>query len=318
MDKSICNLLGIQYPIIQGAMAWTSLSPLVAAVSEAGGLGVLGVGFAPVDVVKSEIKKTKALTNKPFAINVFLDDETILDRVTEIAIEENVSTIYADTLEDIDFDFAKKYVTRWHDAGMKCLIKIMTLKDAIVADRAGADAIIVKGWEAGGHVACESTLVLTPQVVDAVQCPVIAGGGIFDGRGIAAVYALGAVGIELGTAFLLAEECPIHLNAKQAVINAGDMSTVVTGLCTDEPSRQIANALSDQLLKVEASHPKEEAAKLLKEICGGSLRKGMVEGDMENGAVMVGQNVTAFKEIRSAKNIIEDFVQQANALGITM
>lgn len=318
MKEKICNLFGIQYPIIQGAMAWTSLSPLVAAVSEAGGLGVLGVGFAPVEVVQSEIKKTKTLTNKPFAINVFLDDEDVLDRVTEIAIDEKVPVIYADTLEDINFDFAKKYIDQWHDAGIKCLVKIMTLKDAIVADQAGADAIIIKGWEAGGHVACESTLVLTPQVADAVQCPVIAGGGIFDGRGIAAVYALGANGIELGTAFLLADECPIHQNAKQAVINAGDMSTVITGLCTGEPSRQIANALSDKLLQIEAEHPKEEAAKLLKEICGGSLHKGMVDGDMINGAVMVGQNVNAFKCIRSTAEIIQDFIKQAQALGVIL
>lgn len=316
MSNAVCEMFGIKYPIIQGAMAWTSLSPLVAAVSEAGGLGVLGVGFAPEAVVEEEIKKTKKLTDKPFAINLFLEDEKILDAVTEIAIREKVPVIYSDTLADVDYDLAKKYIDIWHEAGIKCVVKIMTLKDAVTADQAGADAVIVKGWEAGGHVALESTLVLTPQVADAVNCPVIAGGGIFDGRGIAATHILGAEGYELGTAFLLAEECPIHPNAKQAVIDAGDMSTAITGTCTGEPSRQIANALSDELLKIEAEHDRETASALLKEVCGGSLRKGMVEGDMENGAVMVGQNVSAFKEIRPVKEIIEELVEQARKLKV--
>lgn len=316
MSNVVCELLGIKYPIIQGAMAWTSLSPLVAAVSEAGGLGVLGVGFAPESVVEEEIKKTKTLTDKPFAINLFLEDEKVLDAVTEIAIQEKVPVIYSDTLADVDYDLAKKYIDIWHEAGIKCVVKIMTVKDAITADKAGADAVIVKGWEAGGHVALESTFVLTPLVVDAVNCPVIAGGGIFDGRGIAALNVLGAQGYELGTAFLLAEECPIHPNAKQAVIEAGDMSTAITGSCTGEPSRQIANALSDELLKIEAEHDRATASELLKEVCGGSLRKGMVEGDMKNGAVMVGQNVSAFKEITPTKEIIVKLVEQAKKLNI--
>lgn len=318
MNQNLCKLLNIQYPIIQGAMAWTSYSSLAAAVSEAGGLGVLGVGFAPPEIVENEIETTKAHTNKPFAINLFLEDETILDTITKIAIKHRVPIIYADTLTDIDGTFTKKYIDIWHAANIKCIIKIMTLKDAIIADQSGADAIIVKGWEAGGHVAYESTLVLTPQVVDVVQCPVIAGGGIFDGRGIAALHLLGAQGYELGTAFLLAKECPIHPNAKQAIINAGDMSTVITGTCTGEPSRQIANALSDKLLQIEATHDKETAAKLLKEVCTGSLRKGMSEGDIINGAVMVGQNVNAFTKIRPAKAIIDELIQQAKALGVEM
>lgn len=316
MNNSICEILNIKYPIIQGAMAWTSLSPLVAAVSEAGGLGVLGVGFAPKTIVDEEIKKTKALTSNPFAVNLFLDDEETLDAITEIAIREQVPVIYSDTLADVDYNLAKKYIDIWHAEGIKCILKIMTVKDSITADKAGADAVIVKGWEAGGHVAFESTFVLTPLVVDAVDCPVIAGGGIFDGRGIAALNILGAQGYELGTAFLLAEECPIHSNAKEAVINAGDMSTVITGTCTGEPSRQIANELSDELLKIEATHDRETASKLLKEVCGGSLRKGMVEGDMKSGAVMAGQNVSAFKRIKSAKEIIEELVEQARALKV--
>lgn len=312
MYNEICKILGIEYPIIQGAMAWTSTASLVAAVSNAGGLGVLGVGFAPKEIIQQEIRQTKELTDKPFAINVFVEHTNeIIDRVTEIAVEEKVPVIYADTLINFDYELTKKYIDIWHLHGMKVVVKVGVVADAITADRAGADIIITKGWEAGGHVAYEATMVLVPMVVDAVSCPVVAGGGIADGRGVVAVHALGAKGIELGTAFLVAEECSIHPNAKQAILDGEDMQTVVTGSCTDEPSRQIRNALSDELVRVEAENTKADAADKLRAICGGSLRKGMVEGDMINGAVMVGQNMPMIKEILPTKTIIERIIHDA-------
>lgn len=313
-NNRICKIFGIEKPIIQGAMAWASTAPLAAAVSEAGGLGVLGVGFAPPEFIEAQIWETRALTAKPYAINVFIEKEDVLATVTKVAVEGKVPVIYADTIVGLDPVLTEQYVRIWHEAGMKVVIKASILDDAIVADRAGADAVIVKGWEAGGHVTYESTMALAPLAAERCSCPVIAGGGIIDGRGIVAAMALGAEGFEMGSAFLMSEECAVHPNVKQAIAAAGDMSTVVTGTCTGEPCRQLKNPLSDRLCAIEAGNPQAKAAELVRELAASSLRLAMAEGDMVDGAVMVGQCASRLNTVRPAAEIIDGALAEARAI----
>lgn len=314
MNNRICELFSIRYPVIQGPMAWISTSSLVAAVSEAGGLGVLGVGFAPPDFVSSQIKETKALTGKPFGANVVLNLE-MLDKVTSIIIEEKVPVIYADTLGVLEYAHAKKYFDIWHKHGIKVISKVGTVNEARIAEKAGADVIIAKGWEGGGHVSFESTMVLVPQAADAISVPLIASGGIGDGRGMAASIVMGADGIEMGSAFMLAEECTIHPNVKQAMINAKDMDTVVVGMATGEPCRQIKNKLSDAILRIEAENIKEIAAEKLKPVAESSLKKAMLFGDVENeGAVMAGQIVGLLNAVKPAGTIMKEMIAEYNAV----
>ena len=314
MRNRICGVFGIDKPLIQGAMAWASNAPLVAAVSEAGGLGVLGVGFAPVEYVKLQIQKTKELTIKPFAINVFIETEENLAKITKIAIEEQVPVIYADTIIGLDEELTAKYIEIWHEHGMKVVVKASILNDAVIADRAGADAVIIKGWEAGGHVTYETTMTLVPLAVETLSCPVIAGGGIIDGKGIVAALALGAAGIEMGSAFLMSEECDVHPNVKAAIKDAGDMSTTVTGASTDEPCRQLINPLSEKMAEIETSYPKKEAAEKIRKIAGSSLRLAMEKGDLVNGAVMVGQCASRLNQVKRAVDIINEAIDEANLL----
>ena len=312
MEKNrVCEVLGIEKPIIQGAMAWASTAPLVASVSEAGGLGVLGVGFAPVEFIEAQIKETKSMTKKPFAINLFIESEELMERVTAIAAQEDVKVIYADTIIGLDPELTKKYVDIWHSHGMKVIIKASILNDAVIADEAGADAVIIKGWEAGGHVTYETTMTLVPLAVETLSCPVIAGGGIIDGKGIVAAMALGAEGFEMGSAFMMSEECDVHPNVKEAILAAGDMSTVVTGASTDEPCRQLVNPLSKKMAAIEAENPKRVAADLIREVAGSSLRLAMAEGDMVNGAVMVGQCASRLNEVRKAADILNSSLEEA-------
>jgi enoyl-[acyl-carrier protein] reductase II len=314
MGDRVCDLFSIRYPIIQGPMAFISNSSLVAAVSEAGGLGVLGVGFAPPEVIAKEIRDTKALTKKPFGANVQLIPE-MLQSVNGVILENPVPVVYADTINVLDYDLAKRYFDIWHEKGMKVLSKVGFLGDAITAEKAGADAIIVKGWEGGGHVTLIGTMALVPQAADVISVPLIASGGIGDGRGMAAALILGAQGIELGTAFMLADECPAHPNVKKAMIAAGDNDTVVVGMCTDEPCRQIRNKLSDEIACIEAGHVKAEAAEKLKPVAASSLMKAMLDGDVEEtGAVMAGQIVGLLKRVKPVKSIIGEIISDCRAL----
>lgn len=310
----ICEIFGIEKPIIQGAMAWASTAPLVAAVSNAGGLGVLGVGFAPVPFIEKQIAETKALTDKPYAINVFIEQEELLEKVTKVAVAGQVPVIYADTIIGLDPALTEKYIRIWHENGIKVVVKASILNDAVIADKAGADAVIIKGWEAGGHVTYETTMTLVPLAVETLSCPVIAGGGIIDGRGIVAAMALGAEGFEMGSAFLMSEECDVHPNVKAAIAEAGDMSTVVTGASTDEPCRQLINPLSDKLCAIEAENPKAVAAELVREMAASSLRLSMAEGDLVDGAVMVGQCASRLNEVRKAADIIDSAMTEARFL----
>ncbi|MDQ0495341.1 nitronate monooxygenase [Paenibacillus brasilensis] len=308
-NNRLCKVLGIEKPIIQGPMAWVSTVPLVAAVSESGGLGVLGVGFAPLDFIRDQIIATRNMMNKPFAINVIMTSE-LLDHVTKVASEEKPPVIYADTLVGLDLELSQKYFSIWHELGIKVIVKASTIQDAITAEKAGADAVIVKGWEGGGHTTYEATTVLVPQAANCLSVPVIASGGIADGRGMAAAIALGADGIEMGTIFMCAEETVVHANVKDAMLKAGDMETVITGYSTDEPCRQLKNKLSEEMTEIENKYSKREAAVKLKEVAESSLKKAMLEGDVEEkGAVMVGQIVPLITEIKSVKDIINDVLE---------
>lgn len=311
--NSVCKALGIKYPVIQGSMAWTATSSLAAAVSNAGGLGTLGVGFAPENVIREEIRKTRELTDKPFAANIFMIPE-MLKVNHPIFMEEKPPVVYVDVLANLDFDLAHEHFTQWHEAGMKIVYKASFISDAVKAEKAGADVVIVKGWEGGGHVTDETTMVLVPQAADLLHCPLVGSGGVADGRGMAACIALGAQGIEMGSAFLLAEECAVHEAFKQEIIKTGDMSTDITGLTTGEPCRQIRNPLSEKILKIEAEHVRKEAAELMLPLTTGSLRKAAMEGDLVNGAIMIGQNVPLLKKVRPAKEIIESIVAECEAI----
>lgn len=311
MSKNrVCTVLGIEKPIIQGPMAWAATAPLVAAVSNAGGLGVLGVGFAPPEIIEAQIHETRKMTDKPFGINVVMIPG-MLDEVTAIAEKEKVSVVYADTVQGLNLELCKLYFSKWKAAGAKIIVKASTMEDAFTAEKGGADVIIVKGWEGGGHVTFEATTVLVPQAVDSLSVPVVASGGIADGRGMAAVVALGAEAIEMGTVFLCAEETGIHPNAKQAVLEAGDMDMVITGMCTGEPCRQIENDLSHRILTIEAENSAVVAAEKVKDIAGSSLKNAMIDGDVETaGAVMAGQVAPLVKEIRPAVEIIDEVIQE--------
>ena len=202
----------------------------------------------------------------------------------------------------------------WHEHGIKVVVKASILNDAIIADNAGADAVIMKGWEAGGHVTYETTMTIVPLAVETLKCPVIASGGIIDGKGIVAAMALGADGFEMGSAFLMTEECDVHPNVKEAIIRAGDMDTVVTGTCTGEPCRQIINPLSEKLCRIEDENPKDVAADLIREMAASSLRLAMAEGDMVDGAVMVGQCASRLNKVKKAADVIRDAMSEAGQI----
>ena len=309
----VCEALGIEKPVIQGPMAWISTAPLVAAVSNAGGLGVLGVGFAPEEFIRMQIEQTRGMTDQPFAMNVIMIPDN-LEHVTKIVTEMHPPVMYADTIAGLDPEICRTYFDIWHKAGCKIVVKASFIEDALIAEAAGADVMIVKGWEGGGHVTFEATTVLVPQAADLLKVPVVASGGLADGRGFAAAIAMGAEGFEMGTAFMAASENVVHPNVKQAVIEAGDMSTVITGYSTDEPCRQIKNELANELIAIEAEHTKAEAAELLRPVAESSLKKAMMEGDMEQGAVMAGQITALIKEEKPAAMIIDDAIAMAKEI----
>lgn len=309
----VCEILGISKPIIQGPMAWTSMAPLAAAVSNAGGLGVLGVGFAPNEVIREQVDQMRKLTDRPFGMNTIMIPEN-LEHITNLIGEIKPPVMYADTIAGLNPDLCRKYFDIWHSFGCKVIVKASFIDDAKIAAEAGCDIVIVKGWEGGGHVTFEATTVLVPQAVELLDIPVIASGGIADGRGYAAAIAMGAEGIEMGTAFLSCPETPIHENAKKAVLDAKDMSSVITGYCTGEPCRQLKNRLSDEMTEVEANNTKDAAAEKLIPIAQSSLLNGMQKGDMENGAVMVGQIVALCNEEKTVEQVIDDTIAQAKEI----
>lgn len=315
---TLTSILKTDYPIIVGPMAWTSMAPLVGAVANAGALGVLGVGFSPNDVLEAQIKETQALTRRPFAINVTISTaaEANLTRITEIAKAHHIQFIYADSFEGLNAPLTKKWFQIWHAADMTIISKVMTAAEARVADQCGADVIIAKGVEGGGHMSKVGTLALVPEVVDCVHhAQVVASGGIVDGRGYAAACMLGASGIEMGTAFLAAEEGNISQAIKQAVVNAHAEDVVMTGYSTGAPCWQIKNTLSDQLNQIEQQYSPQEAAPKVAKLASGSLRIASQEGEIDQrGAIMPGQAVTLVTAIKPVAEILKTTYQSGRQL----
>lgn len=309
MGNRVCEALGIKYPVIQGPMAWTSMPPLVAAVSNAGGLGVLGSGAMPPDIIKAMADGIRAMTDKPFAANLFLDPGPMLDEACEAIIEAKFPVAYIDTLALLDEAVAMEYYKKFKDAGMKIVAKINYLSDAITAAKCGADVIIAKGMEGGGHCTKISGRVLLAECVENIPgTPIVASGGIATPRQAAGCTVAGAEGIEMGTAFMTTIECPTHPNVKQAIVNAIDRDVVACGQSTGEPSWQLRNTLADEMLKAEADLPWSEAAEIIRKESMGSLRAASLEGEVkERGAVLSGQVCGLIHDIVPVKYLVEDF-----------
>ena len=297
----LCDLLDVEYPIIQGGMAWVATGELAAAVSEAGGLGVIGVGNAPREVVRKEIEKTRALTRKPFGVNVYLLSP-LAEEIIDLVIEEKVPIVVTGAGNP------GKYIPRFKDEGIRTLSVVASVNLARRLERTGVDALIAEGMECGGHIGDIATMPLVPQIVDAVSIPVVAAGGIYDGRGLVAALALGASGVQMGTRFVCAKECVVHPNYKKAIIAARDRSTVVTGRSTGHPVRVLSNKLTKQFLEAEAKglSPKEIEA-----IGAGALRRAVVDGDVEYGSLMAGQVSAMVRKEESCKAIIDDIISGA-------
>lgn len=293
----ICELLGIEYPIIQGGMAWVATAELAAAVSNAGGLGLIAAGGAPADVVREQIKKARTLTDKPFGVNVMLMSP-FSDEVMEVVIEEKPAVVATGAGNP------GKYIERLKEAGIKIMPVIASVAMAKRMEKAGADAVIAEGTEAGGHIGELTTMVLTPQVVDAVSIPVVSAGGYADSRGTKAAFALGADGIQVGTRFICSTECIAHENYKNAVLKAKDRDAVVTGRSTGAPVRALKNKLTKEYQRLE----KEGASAEEIEALGvGGLRRAFQDGDIENGSLMAGQSAAMVHEIQPCAEIVKDY-----------
>ena len=304
MIKSpVCDILGIKYPVFQGGMAWASNHRLAAAVSNAGGLGIIGAGQMPPDIVVQEIRKAKESTDKPFGVNLILY-LSYIEELIDAVIKEKVAIVTTGAGN------AGPYIKRFHDAGIKVIPVIPSTALAKRMEKAGADAVIAEGMESGGHIGEITTMALVPQVADAVNIPVIAAGGIADYRGFAAALCLGASGIQMGTRFLATKECHIHQNWKNSVIKASDRDTVVTGRPTGHPVRVLKNKLAKMFLELEEKcAPIEEYEKL----GTGKLKAASVDGDAEMGSLMSGQIAGLIKEEKTVKEVIDEIVSQTEA-----
>ena len=296
--KTICDLLGISYPIIQGGMAWVATHSIAAAVSEAGGLGIIAAGHATGDWLREEIRACKSITNKAFGVNIMLLSPHA-DEVANIVVEEGIKVVTTGAGNP------GKYMDMWKEAGIKVIPVVPSVALAKRMEKCGADAIIAEGGESGGHIGELSTMALVPQVVDAVSIPVIAAGGIGDGRGIAAAFMLGACGVQVGTRFLVAEECDIPDTYKQRVIKATDLDAVVTGRSTGHPVRSLRNKLTREYSKLEKSGV---AVEELEKLGTGALRKAAIDGDVMEGSVLAGQISGMITKEQTASEIIEDMM----------
>jgi enoyl-[acyl-carrier protein] reductase II len=304
INTVICSLLNIKYPIFQGGMAQISDAELAAAVSEAGGLGVIASGNNTSEFIKKEIHKIKSLTDKPFGVNVMLLSPYAND-VSNLLIEEKVPVIITGAGNP------GKYLKLWKDAGIKVIPVVPSVAFAKHFEKLGADAIICEGTESGGHVGEITTMCLTPQVADAVKIPVIAAGGIGDGRGIAAALSLGAQGVQVGTRFLLASECNVHQNYKDKVLKANDTDTAVTGRKTGHPVRVLKNKLVNQFKEIEKNNGTVEE---MEQLGRGRLYKAAVEGDVDYGSVMSGQIAGLVNKEQSCKEIITEMFDEAETI----
>jgi enoyl-[acyl-carrier protein] reductase II len=305
MFKSIiCELLEIKYPLIQGGMAWIADAELASSVSNAGALGVIAAGYAPGEWVREEIRKTKQLTKKPFGLNIMLLNPNA-DEIARIAVEERVKVVITGAGNP------GKYVKMWKENNILVFPVIPSVALAIRMERAGADAVIAEGGEAGGHVGEITTMSLIPQVADAINIPVLAAGGIADGRGLAAAWMLGASGFQIGTRFLVAYECNVHKNYKQKILNAKDTSTIVTGRPTGHPVRIIKNRLARDFQQLDKRNASLEEYEKLGE---NALCRAAREGDMDYGSVMAGQSAGLVKKEQTCKEIVEEIFLEAKKI----
>ncbi len=301
IKADICSLLGISYPIIQGGMAWIADSSLASAVSNAGGLGVIGAGNNTPENVRKEIKRAKELTDKPFGVNIMLLSENA-EEVAKIVCEEGVKVVTTGAGNP------GKYMEMWKQHGVVVIPVVASVALAKRMERSGADMVIAEGCEAGGHIGELTTMALVPQIVDAVSVPVIAAGGIGDGRGMAAALMLGAKGVQVGTRFLVANECTVHENYKKKVIDSKDIDSVVTARSTGHPVRVLRNKLSREFVNLEKQYASFEE---IEKLGSGALRKAVVEGDVDTGSVMAGQIAAFVKKQESCEEIILDLVEGA-------
>ncbi|PKM47697.1 MAG: enoyl-[acyl-carrier-protein] reductase FabK [Firmicutes bacterium HGW-Firmicutes-8] len=297
----LCDLLGIEYPVLQGGMAWVSTAKLAAAVSEAGGLGIIGSGHNDARWVREQIIETRKNTSKPFGVNVMMMSPHV-EHVMQVILEERVPVITTGAGNPA------KYISQLKEIGTKVIPVIPSVALAQRLEKAGVDAVVAEGMESGGHIGELTTMALVPQVVSGVTIPVIAAGGIADGRGLVAALALGAQGIQMGTRFMCASECEIHENIKQMILKAKDRDTTVSGRSTGHPIRSLKNKLTKQYEEMERKCVPVEQ---LEELGIGRLRDAMIEGDSETGTVACGQIAGLVKEIQPAKVIIADIIQGA-------
>lgn len=298
---TITKLLGIKYPVFQGAMAQIARYQLASAVSNAGGLGIIASGGMSPEQLREEIVNCKKYTDKPFAVNLMLMMHNI-NEIIDVIIDEGVGIVTTGA------GTPRKYMPKLKEAGIKVIPVIPSVKAAKKMEELGCDAVVVEGMEAGGHVGESTTMALLPQVTSAVNIPVIAAGGIADGRGVAAAYCLGASGVQMGTVFLATEECPVSENYKNAIIEAIDTSTTLTGTKFGAPVRGIKNELTKRYHELEE---KSSTLMELEELTLGSLRKAAYEGDVENGSIMSGQIAGLVNEIRPVKDVIEGIFEEA-------
>ena len=301
MQTRITKLLEIEYPVIQGGMAWVAEYHLAAAVSNAGGLGIIGAASAPPEVVREQIREAKKLTDKPFGVNVMLLNPNAAE-VAQIVIEEGVKVVTTGAGNP------GKFMDAWKQAGVVVIPVVASVAMARMMERAGADAIVAEGMESGGHIGEQTTMSLLPQVVDAVSVPVIGAGGIGDGRGMAAALMLGAEAVQLGTRFIVAKESTVSQAYKDRVIGAKDIDSVVTGRSTGHPVRSLRNTMTRQYLEMEKNNVSFEK---LEHLTLGALRKAVVDGDVAMGTVMAGQIAGMIKKEQTCAEIIQEIVQEA-------
>lgn len=304
MKTKITELFGIDVPIIQGGMAWVAQYPLAAAVSNAGGLGIIGAGGAPAEWVKDQIQQAKKLTDKPFGVNIMLMNPEA-DAIAKVVAEEKVAVVTTGAGNP------EPYVPMWKEAGIKVVPVVASVALAKRLERIGADAVVAEGTESGGHIGELTTMTLVPQVVDAVSIPVIAAGGIADGRGVAAAFMLGAQAVQMGTHFVATKESIVHQNYKNRILKAKDIDSKVTGRTTGHPVRTLRNRMTSQYLKLEAEGATLEE---LEKMTLGGLKKAVVDGDVDYGSVMAGQSAGLVKEELSCKELIDKLMNEAQEL----
>lgn len=302
--NTLTKLLGIKYPILQGAMAWIADADLAAAVSNAGGLGIIAAGNAPAEYVEEQIKRARQKTDKPFGVNIMLLSPSVAE-VAQMVADMGVSVVTTGAGNP------GAYIQTWKNAGIKVVPVVPSCAYAARMQKLGAHAVIAEGMEAGGHIGQLTTMPMIPQIVDCVDIPVIAAGGIADGRGVAAAFMLGASGVQLGTRFLVAKECNVHENYKQRILKAADTDTVITGTVTGHPVRVLKNKLARKFKQLEAAGASKEEIEALG---ADTLRRAVVEGDMDFGSIMAGQSAGLVQKEQTVQEMLDELMEQTKQI----